>query len=243
MMRYSFLFKLVLLAMVSICALAWGQEPFTMATPSADTLKPLTPALRDLLDPQGNSVVTMINGVKTTALTVWWRKSIPTLVKPVSEPGVIYDVFQVGALVGVLNFPPESTADFREDSRDQKLKPGFYTMRYAQMPSDARHKDASTYRDFVLLSPVTLDTDYTKILSLDELISLSNHASRTKHPAVITLVPVNDVYKPRPGLVSDDRGQCTLQVKLHAKTPDSKMESEVHLAIVLVTPQKEMGGS
>jgi hypothetical protein len=242
-MKQSTLLKLVLLAMISISALAWGQELFTMVTPPADTLKSLTPALRDLLDPQGNSVVTMINGVKTTAVTVWWRKSIPTLPKPVSAPGVNYENFEVGALVGVINFPPESTSDFREDSRDQKLKPGFYTMRYAQMPADVSHKDASTYRDFVLLSPVGLDTDYTKILPLDELMSLSNHASRTKHPAVITLVPVNNVYKPRPGLISDDTGQCTLQVKLHAKTTDSKMESEVHLAIVLVTPQKEMGGS
>jgi hypothetical protein len=199
--------------------------------------------LRDLLDPQGSSVVTMVNGVKTTAMTVWWRKSVPTLAKPIAGPDILYGSFQVGALVGVLNFPPESTADFREDSRDQKLQPGFYTMRYAQMPSDNSPEDASPYRDFVLLSPVSLDTDYSKILSLDDLIKLSDRASNTKHPAVISLVPVNEAYKTRPGIVSDDTGRCTLQVKLHGKTPDGKMKSDLQLAIVLITPTRESGGS
>jgi hypothetical protein len=242
-MRQRILLKLVLLAVVSLSALAWGQEPFAMETPPADTLKPLPAALRDLLDPQGSSVVTMVNGVKTTAMTVWWRKSIPTVAKPVSGPDILYGSFQVGALVGVLNFPPESTLDFREDSRDQKLQPGFYTMRYAQMPSDKSHEDASPYRDFVLLSPVSLDTDYSKILSVDDLVKLSVRASRTKHPAVISLVPVNEVYKARPGIISDDTGRCTLQVKLHGKTPDGKMKSDLQLAIVLITPERESGGS
>jgi len=231
--------------MVCVSALAWGQEPFALETPPAETLKSIPTALRDLLDPQGSSVVTMVNGLKTTAVTVWWRKSIPTLAKPVSEPGIIYGNFQLGALVGVLDFPPESTPDFREDSRDQKLQPGFYTMRYAQIPSDASHKDVSPYRDFVLLSPVSLDMDYSKILPLDELVKLSARASRTKHPAVITLVPVNPAYKTRPGIISDDTGQCTLQVKLQGEreTPDGKIRSDLQLAIVLVTPEKETGGS
>jgi hypothetical protein len=242
-MRQRTLLNLALLAMVCLSALAWAQEPFVLETPRADALKSLPPALRQLLDPQGSSVVTMVNGVKTTAMTVWWKKSIPNLAKPVSGPGILYGTFQVGTLVGVLNFPPESTADFREDSRDQKLQAGLYTMRYAQMPSDASHKEAGEYRDFVLLSPMSLDTDYAKILSLDELLKLSDRASRTKHPAVISLVPVNEVYKARPGIVSDDTGKCTLQVKLHGKTADGKTKSDVQVAIVLVTPEKESGGS
>jgi hypothetical protein len=242
-MRQNILFKVLLLVMVCVSAPAWAQEPFTMETPPADSLKSLPPALRDLLDPQGSSLVTMVNGVKITAMTVWWKKSVPTLAKPVSGPDIIYGSFQVGALVGVLNFPPESTADFREDSRDQKLQPGFYTMRYARMPSDASHKDVSPYRDFVLLSPVNLDTDYARILSLDELMKLSDRASRTKHPAVISLVPVNEAYKARPGIVSDDTGRCTLQVKLHGKTAGGKMKSDVQVAIVLITPERESGGS
>ncbi len=74
-------------------------------------------------------------------------------------------------------------------------------------------------------------------------MKLSDHASRTKHPAIISVVPVKQSYKDRPGIVFDDTGMCTLQVKLHTSTPGGNMEGEVQLAIVLVTPQNEMGGS
>jgi hypothetical protein len=234
----------VLAGVVCLSAMTWAQSPFSIQPTTNEDSKSMPAGLLQLLDPNGTRLLASSNGLEGNAIEVWWRDGIPVASKASADSDLLYGKLQQGNLIGVLRFPPESSSDYREDFRDQKIRPGFYTMRYAQMPKDKEHKDVSPYRDFVILSPINLDKDYTRVLPMDELLERSRIASRSEHPAVLSLVPVKTIYKDFPGLLADDTGRCVLQVKLHLNTSTvAGKRSELPLAIVLVTPEKDEGGS
>lgn len=235
------LFRTILL-FGALTQLSCAQEPFSIEATSRADINSLPPALQEILQEPGTRLLTPLNGLNTTVAEVWWRKEIPVQKSSSRQDDVIYGDLKEGTLLGVLRFPPETSDRFREDVRDQKLRPGFYTMRYALIPNDRTHKDASRYRDAVILSRVSVDTDYTKVLSTDEMLNQSRLASRTRHPAVLSLVPVRSVYKDFPKAITDTSGLCTLQTKVHAKAANSE-PSEIPLAVILVTPEVDEGGS
>ncbi len=239
-MRLKLLF--IVLLLIVEAPLAISQEPFSIEPSPKDGATTLPAQLQSLLDQPGTRLLTPINGQNTIVAEVWWRKGIPLGKNPSPEADVVYGNFKVGSLIGVLRFPPEASDRFREDFRDQKLRPGFYTMRYAQIPNDRAHKDANRYRDAVVLSRVSVDTAYEKVLTVDEMLKQSRLASHTRHPAVLSLVPVRTIYKDFPKAVADNSGLCILQAKIHAVSDDGQ-SSELPIAIILVTPEVEEGGS
>ena len=93
------------------------------------------------------------------------------------------------------------------------------------------------------MSPAASDEYGDQALPLDSLIKQGRLASRTLHPAVITLMPLNPAYKNFPTVVTDDTGQCILQAKLRGKSGKGETEREIGVAILLVTPPKENGES
>jgi hypothetical protein len=239
-MRLSLL-NILLFLMLGI-GTARAQEPFSIEPTPKDGTASLPAALQAVLDEPGSRLLSPVNGQNTIVAEVWWRKGVPLEKTSASSDDIVYGNLKVGTLLGVLRFPPEASDRFREDFRDQKLRPGFYTMRYAQIPTDRAHKDANRYRDAVILSRVSVDTEYTKVLSVDEMLKQSRLASRTPHPAVLSLVPVRTVYKDFPKAVADNSGLCILQSKIHAETSDGH-SSELPIAVILVTPEVEEGGS
>ena len=222
--------------------LAHAQEPFSIEPTPRDEAASLPPALHGLLAEPGTRLLTPVNGQNTIVAEMWWRKAIPVEKAGPAGDDISYGKLKVGTLLGVLRFLPEASERFREDFRDQKLRPGFYTMRYAQIPADRSHKDAGRYRDALVLSRVSVDTDYAKVLSVEEMLKQSRLASHTAHPAVLSLPPVRTVYKEFPKAVSDNSGLCTLQFKLRVVTNDGQ-ESEMPFAVIIVTPEVEEGGS
>ena len=74
------------------------------------------------------------------------------------------------------------------DYRNQKIKPGLYTLRYALHPVDGNHQGVAPQRDFALLSPVTEDADPATV-SRDETIKRSTKTTGSKHPSVWSLGP------------------------------------------------------
>lgn len=225
---------LVIAASMAFAALAPAQAEFTLQpSPALSTLQ-IPAALADRLDPQGSRIIHR----QDTICDIWWLKSLPAVPSTGSEPDILYGTLQPGTLVGLLQFiTPQA-----EDARDQKLKPGLYTMRYAQIPEDGNHMGVSQYRDFVLLSPLSADTQLDKVLAFDDLVNLSRKAAGTGHPAVISLGPANPAYKKLPALLQDDQGNCSLQVDLQ-ENPPAGAPQDVKLAILLVTAPKESGGS
>jgi hypothetical protein len=223
-----------LVALTAFASLALAQAEFTLEQSPALSGLQVPGALADRLDPQGSRIIHH----KDTVCDVWWLKSLHGVPTASSQPDLLYGSLQPGALVGLLQFISPDAEDFR----DQKLKPGLYTMRYAQIPQDGNHMGVSEYRDFVLLSPLSADTQLDKVLAFDDAVNLSRKATGTGHPAVISLSPPNPAYKKLPALLQDDQGNCSLQVDLHEDAPAGSPQ-DVKLAIILVTAPKESGGS
>jgi hypothetical protein len=236
MLRRFASISLVAAVVLTASMLALAQDFTIQPSPALSTLN-VPAALADQLDPQGSRLVHNSNRGSTPIADVWWVKSAPAIKATASAGDVLVDNVQVGTLLGLLQF----LSNDAEDARDQKLKPGLYTMRYAQIPQDGNHMGVSQYRDFLALSPLAADTQLDKVLSFDDLVDLSRKATGTGHPAVMSLVSPNPAYKKLPAVVSDDQGNCSIQASLHEKSPSG--EQDKALALLVVTPPKENGGS
>jgi len=197
---------------------AFGQSGYKIDSAPAPAAGDVPKALLDALDPAGSR---LLNSGGTTVAEVWWRKSIATQSSPTSSD-VVYGNIPPGAMIGLIHFPAAGS-----DFRGQAIKPGYYTLRYANVPQDGNHMGVSTYRDFALLSPVAADSEIDQALKFDDLVKLSRQASGTNHPAVMSLVPAGESNQNFPALVQDKEGHSVLQVKVHANP-------EVRIAIVLV---------
>lgn len=153
-----------------------------------------------------------------------------------TAPDIVYGGLRQGTFVGVI-----SLFEYLEDYQHHTLRPGLYTMRYVQLQLAGDENVFSPYRDFVILSPGWSDKDPEGLVPLDELNKRGTLITHEDEPAVLSLVPVNPAYKTFPWPVADDRGFCTLQVRLQQQL-DGK-PSEFPLAIIIVRPKWENEGS
>jgi hypothetical protein len=119
----------------------------------------------------------------TIAAEIWFRKDLPAQPKK-ETPDVIYDRIAESTLVGALHFPQATT-----DYRGQAVPAGFYTLRYELIPNDGNHLGVAPSRDFLLMVPASADPGPDKILKFLELVALSRQASRSKHPAPLSMAP------------------------------------------------------
>jgi len=119
----------------------------------------------------------------TIAAEIWFRKDLPAQPKK-ETPDVIYDRIAESTLVGALHFPQATT-----DYRGQAVPAGFYTLRYELIPNDGNHLGVAPSRDFLLMVPASADPGPDKVLKFLELVALSRQASRSKHPAPLSMVP------------------------------------------------------
>ena len=221
-------------------ASAHAEEPYSVETVSAKASAYFPEAVVNQLDPQGFRLVTSSNGLKTTVCEVWWAKAVTAQDKP-AMAGLRYGTFQTGAFVGVLHFPAEADPEVREDFHDQKLRPGYFTMRYAPQPQELGEKD-SPMRDFVILSPISVDRTPDRVLAMDELLRISKIASRTKDPAVMSLAAADGSHGPGPSVRVDDAGTCIVESVLRTQS-EAGTKKDVGVAIVLVTPKQDNDAS
>jgi hypothetical protein len=128
------------------------------------------------MQPQGYKV----SGPSGPWCEVWIAKSIPVGAKP-SDDAITFGVAQ-GTLMGVLRFPGKGA-----DRRGQVIPAGVYTLRYSNFPADGAHQGIAPQRDFVLLTPVSADTDPAAKPDFAALVQMSNKASGTSHPAVLSI--------------------------------------------------------
>jgi len=133
----------------------------------------------ELLAKMESTGVRVIRGESRAICDVWWCKEWP--VESAEATGDVIYPFTTGQLLGVVRFP-RRTSDFR----DQQVDRGFYTLRYGKQPVDGAHVGTSPTRDFALLVPASDDKSLTAP-DYDELVELSNKASGTTHPALLSL--------------------------------------------------------
>jgi hypothetical protein len=204
----------------------------------------LPSSVADGLDPSGFRLYTMTNGLKSTVCELWWAKTVSSSQAP-KNGNLHYGSLQVGAFVGVLHFPAEASEDYREDFHDQKLRPGYYTMRYAPQPKDPDQK-SSPEADFLVLSPVSVDRDPSRVLDMGELVRLSKIATRTGSPAVVSLADGSSGGGAQrvqlPSVSTNDSGLCILrsEVRVAGEKGGSR---NMPVAVVLVTPKQDNGAS
>jgi hypothetical protein len=117
-------------------------------------------------------------GVKATVgantLTFWWVKQ---------APAATWGEMPEGSLVGAVKVEK----DFR-DVRGRVIKAGTYTLRYGIQPSNGDHLGVSPFREFLLLSPVSQDTDPSP-RGHDGTVEISKLTIGGSHPAVWSLDP------------------------------------------------------
>jgi hypothetical protein len=109
-------------------------------------------------------------------LTFWWVKELP-----IKSPA--WSDAPEGTLVGAVRVEK----DFR-DIRGRVIKAGTYTLRYGIQPANGDHLGVSPFREFLLLSPVSQDTDPAP-QTHDSLVDLSKLTIGGSHPAVWSLDP------------------------------------------------------
>jgi len=228
----EFLFLAVVLVLAAVPA--WSAEPYRTEPAELRAGEALPRALADKLDPEGLRLVTESNGLKMEICELFWAKAV-TGQEHQPGPKAHYGDFATGALVGVIRYLPGASEDFREDNHDQKLKPGYYVMRYASLLEEENE-------DVVLLSPANAEGEAGQTLALDELKHRSRLASGTRQPAILNLAPAELGKEESPLLRMDDQGTCIVQVKLQVK-PGTGPAREVGFAMLVVTPGKEEGGS
>jgi hypothetical protein len=200
-----FLFSAALLVVSPVCAQEYKLEPITSAP--AD----LPAAYSALIQPQGYRIV----GSKGAWCEIWFRKSIPAGAKP-SDASVVLP-FTQGSLLGIVRFPSQGA-----DRRGQILKPGVYTLRYSNYPTDGAHQGVAPQRDFGLLTPIASDSDPNAAPNFDALVQQSIKGCGTSHPAVLSLEsPAGTTF---PSLNKEGETDWTLSVKA----------GDVPLAIIVV---------
>ena len=116
--------------------------------------------------------------VGANTLTFWWVKEVPM---KASAPA--WSDVPEGTLVGAVKVEK----DFR-DTRGRVIKVGTYTLRYGIQPANGDHLGVSPFREFLLLSPVSQDTDAAP-QKHESLVDLSKQTIGGSHPAVWSLDP------------------------------------------------------
>jgi hypothetical protein len=184
---------LCVLGAVALAAAALA--PITHAAGRVERIGPFTGSVPAWVTPQLEAQgyrVALSDG--TVVGDIWFRKDLPGL-KPAT-------------LVGVMTFAAPAT-----DFRKQAIKPGTYTLRYAEMPNDGDHLGAAPTSTFLLLSPAALDVRAADDLTFKELTKMSARTNGTNHPSPLYLADVS-AQKEFPAIGTNQYGHEVFYVKL-----------------------------
>jgi hypothetical protein len=186
-------------ALVCGVGIALAADTYSLAKGAGAPPAELPAALRDAVGADGMEV----KGTGGVLCDLWLRKVVPLAATPSQELGVTFGQIAEGTLLGVMRVAADTT-----DFRNQKVKAGLYTLRYAWAPVDGNHTGIAPQRDFALLSPVAVDADPATILR-DEALKRSAKTTGTKHPSVWSLWPGDDSAT-GPALHYQDDSECWL---------------------------------
>jgi hypothetical protein len=139
--------------------------------------------------------------------TLWPRKELPA--KASAEQvrnGLTYRELDETGVLGAIRLE-QGMSDYRQ----QKIKPGVYTIRLGFQPMDGDHMGTAPYPDFGLLVPAHADAKPEPV-SAKELQEMSAKASGGSHPAVFLLFP-NPMPEDAPKLIDKGNGTWVLNIK------------------------------
>jgi len=158
-----------------VAAAAWAQYKLESAgAPPSE----LAPAIREALVKDGVRVVAASG---KPFCEIWLRAKAPSGAKT-TEENVSFTQIPHGSLLGAVRFPSQGA-----DRRGQPIKAGVYTLRLSFYPVDGSHQGVAPQRDFLKIIPAARDTDLNATPAYEELVKMSNEASGTAHPAILSI--------------------------------------------------------
>ena len=141
----------------------------------------------------------------------WFSSEIPLQSKPASI-GKALDVIKQATLLGAV-----AVARDARDYRDDEIRSGVYTMRFALQPQDGNHLGTSDFSYFAVLTPAKIDNKLEGITDYKTLVKASSKETSTDHPVILSLRPA-----------ASDAGDAP---KLNVPAPD-------HKSVVVKVPAK-----
>ncbi len=160
----------------------------------------LAPAVRDVL--AGEAL--RVTGPNGPMCEIWLRKAVPAKASATQELGISFGQLAEGTLVGAVRFAVDV-----KDYRQQRVKSGVYTFRYALLPVDGNHQGVAPQRDFLIAGPAAADQDPAS-LSRDATLNLGRNTTGTSHPSVWSLVAVEGGSAALPGMTHQEDGDLWL---------------------------------
>lgn len=175
---------------VLLASVANAADPYTLEKTVIAAPEEVSAAVRAELADEALRVT----GPKGPMLEIWLRKAIPAAPSPAATLGVGYPQIVPGSLVGVVRILSPLS-----DYRQQRVKPGVYTLRYALHPVNGDHMGISPLRDFLLLAPAALDADPAAI-TFEEAVARSKKTIGANHPSAWSLQPAEGAPGSPPNL-------------------------------------------
>ena len=168
-----------------------------------------------------------VSGPQVPICEIWLRKAIPASATPDQGLGIAFGQIADGTLVGAIRFPAAS-----KDYRQQDIKAGVYTLRYALQPVNGNHQGTSPYRDFLLASPAAADTALATVTG-NTLYNLSRRATGTGHPSVWCLLAADSAPATLPGVAHIEDGDLWVVYFKAPLQPAGGAASSVTIGLVV----------
>jgi hypothetical protein len=186
----------IAIALFAVAAVAFGHTAEPAGAPPAEAS-----AVSSVLQKDG---IRIKDGNKTV-MELWFRNALPAGGN--TEDNATIKRVSHGTLLGVVRFPERGA-----DRRGQTIKPGVYTLRLSFFPQNGDHQGVAPQRDFLLMSPIDADKDPNATMNFDQLVALSQKASGTPHPAVLSVWKAADDAKP--GITVEEEHDWVLRHKI-----------------------------
>ena len=147
----------------------------------------------------------------------WFNAEVSLQSKPAS-PGKALDAIKQATLLGAV-----AVSRDRRDYRDDELRAGVYTMRFALQPQDGNHLGTSEFNYFAVLTPAKIDNKLDDIIDYKALVKASSKETSTDHPVILSLRPASSDQGDLPQLDTPAPDHKSVRVKVPAKAGDEKV--------------------
>jgi len=138
----------------------------------------------------------------------WLSAELPLQSKPASA-GKALDAIKQATLLGVV-----AVSRDQRDYRDDELRAGIYTMRFALQPQDGNHLGTSEFNYFAVLTPAKMDNKLDGISDYKALVKASSKETSTDHPVILSLRPASSDQGALPQLNAPAPEHKSVRVKV-----------------------------
>jgi hypothetical protein len=157
----------------SVRAADYAVEPLNEGPP-ADALAP------DIAAQLSTTGFKVLRGKR--AVAEFWPAKKWTIRPDFAPSASVLYPLTTGSLVGAVRYGGKTT-----DFRNQDIKAGVYTLRYANQPEDGNHVGTFDTRDFLVMIPAAKDKTPDPIAD-EDLFAASAGSTESTHPAIMPLV-------------------------------------------------------